>query len=154
MVNKNTCCKHKSLHRATQSGRPSDTSQIKNPEFEWDYGKESFQCMLNAMAENMERVISSIEGAKLFFSIRAIGSKFRSVQGMNTKLSELVYEYLAPMNFENFFKADGPRAYLDISWKFIPTDPLESTKVRQTNELSQILSNFLVGSLLGWRFFP
>lgn len=66
---------------------------------------------------------------QLFFSIRVIGSKFRSVSNSSVDVSIMLKEFMEPINYKLFFANNGPRVFVDISWKYHPTDPLGSKKV-------------------------
>lgn len=124
----NDSCKYSKLHQSVATGRPIRTDQFKKS-FTWDYDKVSFHCILNNMSKYLTNVVSQHENIRLFFWIKSFGTKFKLVTGDLSRIPELVASLTSTLNVSEFLKPDGPRAFIDVSLKFVPKCSSGTTKV-------------------------
>ena len=147
----NDSCKYSKLHQSVATGRPIRTDQFKRNSFTWDYDKVSFHCILSNMSKYLTNVVSKHENIKLFFWIKSFGTKFKLVTDDLSRIPDLVASLTSSLNVSEFLKPGGPRAFIDVSLKFVPKCNSGTTKVHTTDiKISNflIILNVLVGGFL------
>lgn len=122
-------CLHSIEHRSLKSGRPTVPQQIKVPGFRWPYSYNSSKCFLGNFISYTVDQTSTLEGLDLFFHLRLIGSKFTCISADPASINDLISELLDPLNVNIFLSEEGPKSFLDISLKNLPTCASSGDKV-------------------------
>lgn len=136
-------CPYIKEHRMFKTGRPRNPEQIKTYGYKWEFDRINFKCLIKHMINYLNTYKQVRHGLQFFYVIRNVGSKFKFHTIDPGRLNELVAEYLAPFHLQALFIENGPRIFLDISWKFLHIDPKSEKKV---NKLTRL--NFLL--ILSW----
>lgn len=85
---------------------------------------------MNHTSKYLNDVVSKFKNIKLFFWVRSIGTKFKLIASNLSEIPDLVSELMSPLNKNEFYKHDGPKAFIDLSMKFIPMCNKDSVKVK------------------------
>lgn len=117
-------CEYTIQHRADRSGRPTDLNQIKDRNFSYDYGIESFSCVMKTFRNELEAICSDDE--KYFFYFKSVGSKFTSNSSEAQLLPKLMRDFVTPFKIERFLEKNGPRLSFDLCIKLMPTCSLNN----------------------------
>lgn len=130
---KNDLCQFSTIHRSSCAGRPLRPDQLKVKNFYWGYNKTSFNCLLNHTVKYLSNSVSKNKNVNIFFWIRSIGTKFKLITTNLSEIPKLITELMSPLKMNEFFKPDGPKAFIDLSMKFVPKCGDESIKVIKKN---------------------
>jgi hypothetical protein len=82
---------------------------------------------------NKELTRLIFKGLSYSFVIKSIGSKHRLLCDEIGKFDDLLEKLLAPLNVKALLAAGGPKAYVDISLKYVPACNTTGDKVRLPN---------------------
>ena len=122
-------CKYATEQRSLRCSRPLDPSQIKVRTLVNEYEANSFQCLLRHFSQYLVDEFRKYSDMKLYFFIRSIGSKFKLISKDKKNLPKLIDSLMEPLNKKFFYSEKGPKAFIDIAFKFIPDCPEGKDKV-------------------------
>lgn len=107
-------------HKSLACSNSMKLSQVKVRQFTRDYSVNSFKCLIKHMNTSLNRNLLSYKGIKYFYFIRTIGTKNRYISSNASGIHKLLCEMLSCLNINMFNSPNGPRAFVDISLKFVP----------------------------------
>ena len=115
-------CVNSREHRSTKNGRPDYHTQIKTYSFKWDYEAKSFKCLIFHMINSINMAVASVEGLNIFYYVRSIGSKFKTIFTSHSDLLETLSTFLSPFHLDRLLSIDHPKCFIDMAWNFFPDD--------------------------------
>lgn len=127
-IEKNNC-EFSSEHRALKCSRPLYPSQITMKHHSYEYNSDHFRCILSFFGQHLAESVSKSKNLKLYFWIRAIGTKFKLITTKKDNIPELLDDLLKPLNSKYIYSSRGPKSFIDVSLKFIPVCTAEKEKV-------------------------
>ena len=101
--------------------------QITSKPFTWEYPPNSFKCLIKHVNEALTKQMR--RGMRFSYVIKSIGSKHRLLCEEIGKFDQILEKMLDPLNGIVLLQSGGPRAYVDISLKYVPTCPETGDKV-------------------------
>ena len=113
-------CPHEKEHKSVACSSAINMAQIKVRQFTWDYSKKSFNCLLRNLNNSIEGSLQQLKGVRFFFMFRTIGTKNRYISENSSNMHTLLTDMLSGLNINSFNAEGDPRAYIDISLKFVP----------------------------------
>lgn len=122
-------CIHSNEHLATRNGRPDYHTQIKTHTFKWDYEKKSFKCLLKSMLEYLENAVSNIDGVQMFYYVKSIGSKFKTIFTSLNDMNKVIKSFLSPFNLHNLLALNESKFFVDVAWNISPDHNYADDKV-------------------------
>ena len=91
-------CIHSKEHSSIRNGRPDYHTQIKSYSFKWDYESKSFKCLIKVMLDFLRTAVSSYEGLDVYYYVKSIGSKFKTVFTSLNHLNSMIKNFLSPFD--------------------------------------------------------
>ena len=122
-------CKYATEQRSLRCSRPLDPSQIKVRALVNEYEANSFQCLLRHFSQYLVDEFRKYSDMKLYFFIRSIGCKFKLITKDKKNSPKLIDSLMEPLKKKFFYSKKGPKAFIDIAFKFIPDCPEGKDKV-------------------------
>ena len=113
-------CLFEKEHKSLSCSNAMKLSQVKVRQFTRDYSLNSFKCLINNMNILIGTKLEPFKGIKFFYLIRTIGTKNRYISAKASGIHRLLTEMLSCLNIHKFNTLNGPRAFVDISVKFVP----------------------------------
>ena len=87
-------CIHSIEHATVRNGRPDFHTQIKTHTFKWDYQSNSFKCLIRAMLSYLRNGVSSYDGVNIFYYVKCIGSKFKTIFISLNQFDQMIKKFL------------------------------------------------------------
>lgn len=122
-------CIHSREHTSTRNGRPDYHTQIKSNSFKWDYESRSFKCILSSMIESLKHSALSVDGLEMFFYVKSIGSKFKTIFTSITDMNKVLKTFLSPFDLRNLVSIHESKIFIDVAWNISPDDYFKNHKV-------------------------
>lgn len=122
-------CSHSEDHCTTRNGRPDFLNQIKSYTFKWDYGSNSFKCLIKSMVDYVKDCSSKFKGLKVYYYVKSIGSKFGTIFTSLNQLDSQIKNFLSPFDLSKLLAIKETKFFIDIAWNINPHEFFNNEKV-------------------------
>ena len=138
----NNNCLFSLEHAAIRNGRPDYHTQIRSYNFKWDYDTNSFKCLLQVMMDYIKTFVARYDGIEIFYYVKSIGSKFKTIFSALKQCNEIVKEFLSPFDMNELLSIKDSKFFVDVAWNIGPNEYFKNNKVLITFKLFYIYCFF------------